>query len=314
MGLTKLFSIYKKFNFLVWVAFLCSNLTGCTTEKEDGPICIDGCANFHVIDSEPSWSPDGKWIAYFHVDSRPAYTGIYRIRPDGSENTFWIPGAQNPVWSPDSKRLAFSLGAQIWITELEGDHTEQLTFEGRNFLPDWSPDETMLVFEQTVCSGLPCGIWMMEFGKSPKFIVPYGMNANFHHSQMLFIYQKRWIESNGDVLGDSLFYHNVMDGKNVFITTLNSPEFLSNGYFKFNKSKDSILFSSIVSEPLSSIIFIMEKNNGKPQKLIIDAHTADWAPDGRKIVYTNSNADNGRLHILDMVNNQSRQLTFENQF
>jgi TolB protein len=314
MGLSKAYLIYKKYTLSIGIVIFISLLICCTNVLEEDPICIDGCINFELIDYEPSWSPDGKWIAYYHVDSRTDYTGIYRIRPDGSENTFWIPGGQNPAWSPDSKWLAYSLGAQIWITELEGDRSEQLTFEGRNFFPDWSPVESKLVYHQTVCSGLPCGIWMKELGKPSEFIIPYGMDANFHSSQMLFIYRKKWVENNGNVLGDSLFHYNVTSKVNKFITTLNSPEFLSNGNFKFNKSNDSFLFSSIISHPLSSNIFLKKKDNEKPQILILNAHSADWSPDSSKIVYTNSNVGNGRLHILDLVSNQSFQLTFENQF
>ena len=134
MGLSKACLIYKKYTLSIGIIIFNSLLICCTNVLEEDPMCIDGCINFELIDYEPSWSPDGKWIAYYHVDSRTDYTGIYRIRPDGSENTFWIPGGQNPAWSPDSKWLAYSLGAQIWITELEGDSSEQLTFEGRNFV------------------------------------------------------------------------------------------------------------------------------------------------------------------------------------
>ncbi|MFD2035187.1 DPP IV N-terminal domain-containing protein [Belliella marina] len=314
MGFSKTYSIYGKAKQIAWVVLLGIMFTACITDEEEGSSCIDGCPNFLLIDYEPSWSPDGEWIAYLHVDSQPSHTGIYRIKPDGSENTLLIPGAQNPSWSPDSKKLAYSLGAQIWVMELESGSTEQLTFEGRNFSPNWNPDGTILLFRQSICTNIPCGVWMMEIGKSPKFLVSYGTPSNFHPTQELFVYRRSWVESDGDVLGDSLFCYNVKESENVFVTTLSSSEFISNKYFRFEKSGDSFLFSSFAIETEASSIFVMTNGNTKPQLLKADAHTADWAPDGRRIVYTNSNADNGRLHILDMGSNQSQQLTYDNQF
>jgi Tol biopolymer transport system component len=52
---------------------------------------------------DATWSPDGQWIAY-----TVAPNGIFLMKPDGTEAHYLTEG-NNPSWSPDSRRIAFSL-------------------------------------------------------------------------------------------------------------------------------------------------------------------------------------------------------------
>jgi Tol biopolymer transport system component len=62
------------------------------------------------FDFGPSWSPDGRWIAYTHSD-QPGKTprSIFLVRPDGTGLRKLTDGFndQAPSWSPDGKRIAF---------------------------------------------------------------------------------------------------------------------------------------------------------------------------------------------------------------
>jgi tricorn protease len=111
-----------------------------------------------VAERFPSWSPDGKTIAYF-TDR----TGEYQlaIRPaDGSGKeeilTAFGPGFRyRPYWSPDSKKVAFiDQTLAIFVYDLEKKETKQIDkelwrFEDelKGFKFNWSKDSRWLTYE-----------------------------------------------------------------------------------------------------------------------------------------------------------------------
>jgi dipeptidyl aminopeptidase/acylaminoacyl peptidase len=61
-------------------------------------------------DSDPTWSPDGKWIAFAAKRKDDEEAQIYLIAPDGGEArrlTSVANGAAGLRWFPDGKRIAF---------------------------------------------------------------------------------------------------------------------------------------------------------------------------------------------------------------
>lgn len=60
-------------------------------------------------DTDPRWSPDGRWIAFLRAGDGPAQ--VWLLPADGGEPeqlTDMPLGAGRPVWSPDSTRIAFT--------------------------------------------------------------------------------------------------------------------------------------------------------------------------------------------------------------
>ena len=95
---------------------------------------------------QPSWSPDGQWIAYdesFLVHP----SQIYVVKTDGSGRTERLtenlPEKWSPAWSPDSGTIAYVSGkmnfnSTIDLMTTDGKHLKQLSEDGAYCLdPDW---------------------------------------------------------------------------------------------------------------------------------------------------------------------------------
>lgn len=90
------------------------------------------------------WRPDGAQVTYSSRKGnkfRIAVTSLVdletRILAEGPDSY------ETPCFSPDGRRITFTLKrgreAQVYIMNADGSQWRQLTHEGRNMAPDWSP-------------------------------------------------------------------------------------------------------------------------------------------------------------------------------
>jgi serine/threonine protein kinase/sugar lactone lactonase YvrE len=130
---------------------------------------------------EPSWSPDGKTIAYHSV----ARQGIWTIPASGSGSPHQLaPFGSRPVWSPDGRRVAFRSvspndlawfdwgsggGSTIFTVDADGSHLRQVTVAGnpagQHADPSWSADGKLLIIASLGQMGARASVntlWMVD--------------------------------------------------------------------------------------------------------------------------------------------------------
>ena len=116
----------------------------------------------------PSFSPDGRRIAFF--SSRSRFPQIYTMDTDGANVellTPFTPGVRSyraaPDWSPDGRAVAYEqqMGDfQVWMISVRDKEARQLTSEGENEGPSWAPDGRHLALSST--RGGSKQIWVLD--------------------------------------------------------------------------------------------------------------------------------------------------------
>jgi dipeptidyl aminopeptidase/acylaminoacyl peptidase len=131
------------------------------TSNPDGFSYGCGYCYGYATASHPTWSPDGKTIAYALYTDRTfdgvdTYgSGIVAVDVASGTQTTLLAGPDesdySPAWSPDGSSIAFSGAwggdAGIYTMHPDGTHVTALTDSSLgDVAPAWSPDATKIVF------------------------------------------------------------------------------------------------------------------------------------------------------------------------
>ena len=247
--------------------------------------------NHLARDNSPSWSPDGKRIAFvssafesnkdgqIHFrDGRPTHE-IYVMDADGGnlQNLTLNPGRDfSPSWSPDGKRIAFSsdtderFNHEIYVMDADGGNVQRLTNDPHSDrYPSWSPDGKRIVF-----SARREGHFENKFSITNEI---YVMDADGDN--------QRRLTENHRYDWDPVWSP---DGKRIA--------------FMADKKGDLQNFA----------IYVMDADGGNQRRLTnhnVWDSSPSWSPDSRRIAFVSDRDGNYEIYVMDADGGNLQNLT-----
>lgn len=257
---------------------------------------------YDSIDQSPVWSPNGKWIAYFHfnrdVNDHLYSTGLYIIDTNGVNRKIVFAGnAYSPNWSPDNKEIVFRYD-EVYTIKIDGTDLREITTVGQAYFPSWSRDGNKIAFDTDYKDSAGAKeIWIVnKNGTGLKDISQHGTGE---------WRMPDWSPDGKDIV------HIRPPGIFVMDSTGNNPKRLTyNGiydlYPKYSYNGEKITWTSGNDR---NQIWIMN-SDGTNQYYLTEGSYSSWSPDNTTIVYTKPINNKIALFIINIKTKIIKQLTF----
>ncbi|HKY05479.1 MAG TPA: protease, partial [Blastocatellia bacterium] len=138
-----------------------------------------------VMERDPAWSPDGKWIAYFsdesgeyalHLRNQTGMGEVKKINLGNPPSFFY-----SPTWSPDSKKIAYTdKRLNLWYVDIDKGTPVKVDKNPMGLRDDvmqpfWSPDSRWIGYTKQVDNRLRA-VFVYSLEKSQMHQLTDGMS------------------------------------------------------------------------------------------------------------------------------------------
>jgi dipeptidyl aminopeptidase/acylaminoacyl peptidase len=282
-------------------------------------------------ESDPAWSPDGRWIAFVAKRGTDMQSQLYVIAADGGEATRVsdVPtGIATPKWFPDSTRIAFI--SRVWPAITDWKQTAERMKErdeskmkamawDRTPVTWWDhfiDDRQAHVFSITREGGAPVSITLgtgfelsrRETGSDSYDIAPDGREIAF-----VADIDRTGVDGNTDI-----FTVPATGGQARNLTAGNTadddePKYSPDGrYLLYTRQQIKGFYGD------SSQAWLIDRENDARRRLAADwdrsIRNLSWSPDSKALYASIDDAGTVRIHRIDVAKGTHAPLTAESSY
>ncbi|MBW7888975.1 MAG: PD40 domain-containing protein [Bacteroidetes bacterium] len=263
--------------------------------------------NNKTISNNPSWSPDGKKIAFIGYEQN--VRNLYVINSDGKNQIKLETNVDlyMPVWSPDGMKICFIAGG-VYTINADGTGKRQLT-SNSSYDAVWSADGSKILFYQDTFSG-----------KDICTINADGTGLQYLTNNTHFNINPIWSSD-----GSKIYFSSDRDSNyyNYEIYVMNSDG--SNQKRLTNNFRND--YRPIISPDGKTLIFVSGNENTTQQiysmnidgtnikqlsSVAKDVATYSWSKGLNKIVFQEGSGSHSDIWIIDSDGSNQKKLTTSN--
>lgn len=181
----------------------------------------------------PHWSPNSEQIAYaFHfpdpaatpdpVGNRLYYSNIYIVNGNGSNEKNLTRNFQpgffsDPIWSPDSTRLAFATQGGIVLINSDGTDAREYSVPDIRRVLYWSKDNSYILFMSNENQIVKSNLDFTEFQKMPESFISSDPAIKFSPDGKWFAYKRFYLDSGTGTSCNQIRIANVETLQDYFV-------------------------------------------------------------------------------------------------
>ncbi len=267
-------------------------------------------------DSDPAWSPDGRWIAFLRQDAASRHALALIPAAGGPVRSLRVLSGKSPfrpAWSADSSALAVldsdENGAGIFRVSAETGHETHLTSPSASVSGDWSPafspDGRTLAFSRNGGSALTGILYLMDVDRAGFAVGPPRTVAT-DRSDFTSL---EWSSDSRTLIAGTRAGLVEVPASGGPAAPLPFPDASQPSV---SRRSNRLVFVQSVRD--TDIYRVPGPDASDPIARVISSTRSDaapaWSPDGRRIAFISERSGSEQIWLADSDGRHPQQLTF----